>query len=214
MDQDYIFYQLSSAIIYLMMLACMFVIIKNWKCLRNTKEWIFLPFLCATIVIELIGLYYVWVLEESASLIMDVYKLIAMLVAIYWFYTHIKYKWLSIISSFIMIASYLSSVYYVDIYDYELPAIVIAAALIITLHVFLFFNKLLHHDEINKFKYHRSFWIAIGLFVFHINAMPFILFLPNLSRLSWQVSSVLVFINIIMYGSFIYALRLKPVLNE
>lgn len=214
MDHDYTYYHISSTIVYAMMLLCTFVILKNWKYLCNTKEWIFLPFLCVTIVIELVGLYYVWVLEESASLIMDFYKLVAMLVAIYWFYTYLKYKWLTILSSFVIIASYLLSIYFVDIYDYELPAIVITAALIITLHVFLFFNKLLHHNEVNKFKNHRSFWITIGFFVFHINTMPFILFLPNLSRLSWQVSSVLVFINIIMYGSFVYALRLKPILNE
>jgi hypothetical protein len=214
MQHDYTYYYISSTIVYVMMLLCTFVIFKNWRYIRSTKEWIFLPFLCVTIAIELVGLYYVWVLKESASSIMDLYKLVAMLVAIYWFYTYLKYKWLAIISSIVMIASYLLSIYYIDNYNYELPAIVIAAALIITLNVFLFFNKLLHYNEVNRFKNHRSFWITIGLFVFHINAMPFILFLPNLSRLSWQVSSVLIFINLIMYGSFIYALRLKPTLNE
>lgn len=218
MPHDYTYYYISTAIIYALILITTWVTVKNWKYLSTTKESIFLPFLCFTIVIEIISNYYVWILVKNASIVLDFYTLIAMLFSIYWFYSYLRMKWLAIISSILMIASYLISVYYVESYmkSYvdELPAIVIAAALIITLNVFIFFNKMLLNNKVKKYTNHRPFWITIGLFVFHINAMPLVLFLPNLKRLTWQVSGVLVFINLIMYGCFMYALSLKSARDE
>ncbi|PPK94821.1 hypothetical protein LY01_01574 [Nonlabens xylanidelens] len=214
MQHDYTYYYISTAIIYALILITTWVTVKNWSYLSKTKESIFLPFLCFTIVIELISNYYVWILVRNASIVLDFYTLIAMLFTIYWFYSYLRIKWLAIISSILMITSYLISVYYVESYVDELPAIVIAAALIITPNVFIFFNKMLLNNKVKKYTNHRPFWITIGLFVFHINAMPLVLFLPNLKRLTWQVSGVLVFINLIMYGCFIYALSLKSARDE
>lgn len=214
MKYDYTYYSISIFVTYVLIIIATWITISNWKHLKKTKEWIFLPFFCFTILTELGTQYFVWVKEKNPSFIIDFYTLIAMLVAIYWFYSYLKYKWLALFSTILMLLSYLGSIIYVENYNYELPAIVIAAALIITLTVFTFFNSILKANDRGEFKMHRPFWISVGFFVLHINAMPFVLFLPNLQRLSWQVSSVLIFINMIVYGCFIYGLRLKPILNE
>ncbi len=214
MIYDYTYYYVSTTIIYLLIVTATFVCIKNWIVLKKTKEWIFLPFFCFTIIIEIISQYYIEVLEKSAAYVLDIYTLISIIFTIYWFYSYLKSKILASTSILLVIISYILNIYDVEKYNEELPALAIASALIITINVFVFFNQILLKSNINKFKLDRPFWIALGLFVWHINSMPFVLFLPNLNRLTWQVSGVLVFINMIMYGCFIYAMRLKQTVHE
>lgn len=214
MNYDYTYYYTSLTIIYILIVTASFVCFNNWNYLKKTKEWIFLPFFCFTIIIEIIGQYYVEVLNTSPAYLLDIYTLISILFTIYWFYTYLKNKGLASISLIIVLVSYILSIYNIDKYNSELPLLAIASALIITVNVFVFFNQILLKSNINRFKLNRPFWVALGLFVWHINSMPFILFLPNLNRLTWQVSGVLVFMNLIMYGCFIYALRLKETIDE
>ena len=214
MVYDYTYYYTSLTIIYLLIVLATYVCINNWHHLKKTKEWIFLPFFGFTIIIEIISEYYVEVLNSSPAYLLDIYTLLSIIFAIYWFYSYLKLKALASISIIIVVVSYLLNLYDVSIYNNELPTLAIASALIITVNVFIFFNQILLKNNINKFKLHRPFWIALGLFVWHINSMPFVLFLPNLNRLTWQVSGVLVFINVIMYGCFIYGLRIKQTYDD
>ncbi|WP_124981328.1 hypothetical protein [Nonlabens xiamenensis] len=210
----YVYYYVSIAIIYALILLAFGLVLYRWKHIRHTREWIFLPFLSFTILMEILSQYVVWGLGVNPSAVIDIYTLGAMFFAIYWFYLYLELKWLGISSAMLMTASYFIGLSRLDVYTYELPALVIAAALTITVTVFIFFNQLLRKDAIQRFKAHRPFWIAIGFFVFHINAMPYVLFLPNLSRLTWQVSGVLIFFNLMMYGCFIYAFCLKKPVYE
>ena len=212
--QDYAYYYISISIIYILIASSFFVVLKKWHQIKFTKERIFLPFLSFTIVMELWSQYVVWVQRDNPSSVIDLYTLGAILFAIYWFYKYLKKLWIAMISVAAVIGSYILSLSHLQVYTNGLPALAITAALVITLTVFLFFNQLLKTNAIHRFKVHRPFWIAVGFFVFHINAMPYILFLPNLSRLTWQVSGVLVFFNLIMYGCFIYAFSLKKPIYE
>lgn len=203
------YFYASSAIIYCFLILATIIAFMNYNEIKNSKEWVFVPILLISILTEILASFYVWVLIKSPSFILDIYTLIIMLLTIYWFYGYLKNKIITSIAATAMIGSYVLGNYYVPDNSYELTAPVISAAIIITVLVFAFFNQLLKENNIIKYKNNRPFWLAIGLFVFHVNAMPFILFLPKVSRLSWQASLCIAFINIIMYGCFAFGLSIK-----
>lgn len=207
------YYILSCCVIFAIMLVALFVAFKHINTIWRSKDWIFIPILLLSVVTEIVATSYVWIFRKSAATILDVYTLIVMLMTIYWFYGYIKNKVLAIGAGFIMILSYVISYRVMPASNFELNAPIICAAVIITVYVFIFFNELLNKNKITDYSNYRPFWLAIGLFIFHVNTMPYLLFLPNVSRLSWQASLCIGFINLLMYGCFAYGLRLKNRLN-
>lgn len=204
-----VYFYLSYVFIFGSMFTALFVGIKHWALLINRKEKHILVILIATILIELIVNYMVWVMAKPMARLYDMLTIFTLIMLTYWFYSYLKNKWLVVISAVFTIAALIADFSALRNPIIELPFLTVCAAFIITISVFTLLSKLILSDSIIDFRRLRPFWIAIGFLVYEVTLMPTLLFLPSVGRLQWESNLVLSFVNIILYGCMAYAFSLK-----
>ncbi|AGC77617.1 hypothetical protein LX97_02193 [Nonlabens dokdonensis] len=204
-----IYYWVSCIIIYGTRLTALSFGIYNYKTIKGTSEKYFPHFITLTLIFDAIAIYMVWAMEISASKSSDIYGIIFISFIIWWYFQLLNNKLLLIVSIILLIVSYSLDLLYNTNIESEFPIRVVSSAIIVLISVFVFLqNQILNNQHIDYLKL-RAFWISIGLLIYQVTLMPVLLFLPNLSRLDWELNLVLSFINIALYGCITYALSLK-----
>lgn len=204
-----IYYWISCVIIYGIRLFSLIIGFLNYKRLKKTSEKYFTHFIITTLIFDIIAIYMVWGRKITASKSSDIYGIVFISYIIIWYYKLLKNKFLLVFSIVLLVISYSVDLIFNSTITSELPIRVVSSAVIVLISVFTFLQQQIGSSKSINYLKLRPFWISIGLLIYQITLMPVLLFLPNLSRLEWELNLVLSFINVVLYGCMAYALNLK-----
>jgi len=191
------------------MAAALVVAVVYWQYYKSTKEWVFLPFIIITVVVELAANMAIRIFEQPSAGLSNTLILLSNLLLFYWFCTHLKIKRLFFLSTSLVCIAFIVNLYYQSFFYkiYYYPNFLIGLLLLV--FVFLYLNKLLNSDKVLIFNKTPALWISIGLLIYQLNLVIIFALRAELAAMEPALFSiVLCAINVIFYSLLSYGLIL------
>ncbi|MDP5100066.1 MAG: hypothetical protein NWQ09_01960 [Nonlabens sp.] len=197
-------------IIHLSEFIAFVVALVYWCRYRETKQWVFLPFMVMTLITEISAYILKFVCNVPSSAASNTLILCSSLLLFYWFYTLLRIKWLFQSTVVLVIIAYGLNIFYQPYHKivYQYPNFLIGILMLV--YIFTYMRQLLNSNEVVYFKKIPALWICSGLIVYQL-----ILVLLYMMKLKLTVMdsnafmTILTIINVVFYASISYGLILS-----
>jgi xanthine/uracil permease len=146
----------------------------------------------------------IFIFKTSNYWIFNIFILVSFLFYFYWYYSIIKkklYKKIIFIFSIIFGVFTVLNFFILNWDGYHFPSFVFGA-LITIIGSFLFFSELLKSNQILYIKNKLSFWIAIGLLLFNVGMVPYMVFSEDFESYNFYRLGILIGLNFILYTCY------------
>ena len=173
----------------------------NYPQFKISKEKYFLHFLWFTVAIEFIATILNH-LVTNAYIIYNFFAIVGFLFYLNWFYIKLNSVLVKYLFYTFLIVSIANLSFKNPIKDH-LEFSFVFGAVSILICSFMYYSKVLRNDELFKITQRLSFWIVTGILFFYIGMIPLILLANILDFSGVYYLSVLLGLNIILYGCYI-----------
>mgnify|MGYP000507130669 CR=1 FL=1 len=187
----------------LFQIITLFVITFRYKYYKSRFSFYFLCFIYVTVLVELIGLYYLKVIEEYSFEVYNIYTFLEFNLVTLMYLSLIKerktihlIKFLNVIFNVIYIVSFI----YKPLQSYTITIL----SLVVSVFFIAYLRELLTSDKILNYKRHLPFWITAGFIIFYLSSVPFQFIRESLTNRN--LFSVQMIIIYIMHSCFIFGL--------
>lgn len=195
---DYLYY-VAIAIQFI----TLFVVTVKYKKIKSRFVFFFTLFIYVSCIVELIGFYYLKVIEEHSAEVYNIYTFFEFNLVALIYYSLIKEaKSLKLILTLSLLFNliYVVSFFYEALSSYTA---IIQAPIVAVFFVF-YLKELLNSDKILNYKKHLPFWITAGFIIFYLSSIPFQFIRETLDNR--RMFFIQMFLIYIMHSCFIYGL--------
>ena len=190
--------------LYVIVLTFGFYFRKKYN--HNSALRLWLYFIIYSFLSEVIGYYFVQILEIRTTLINNTWFIVSIFFYMLFFLSKIESRLKkNAIKSLVLvyfIFIILSVLFFNNYVNESMTNSFIIGALFIVVTIMLFFTELLKSDVVLYIQKSLFFWISIGVLIFNIGLLP-VLIIGEL--IDWQgiFNYLIIILNIIMAGCFI-----------
>ncbi|WP_397363895.1 hypothetical protein [Olleya sp. R77988] len=178
------------------------VAIIMWEKYKKSTQRNFLFFLGFVLIIEALGYFVPKFYNVKAYFVYNIYIIVAGYFYLYWLKNINKTKALGLLSITIFSVALFYFIIFEDFFKLW-KALFILLSILIAIHSFLFYSKLLSQNEVVKYQDNQKFWIVTGTLIFFINYVPLTLLQKPLDIPSIYFRIFILVLNLIMYGFYI-----------
>jgi hypothetical protein len=195
---DYLYY-VAIAIQFI----TLFVVTVKYKQFKSRFVFFFTLFIYVSCIVELIGLYYLKVIEEHSNEVYNIYTFFEFNLVALIYYSIIKESKslkLIIILSVLFNLIYAISFFYQPLESYT----AIIQAPIVAVFFIIYLRELLNSNKILNYRKHLPFWLTAGFMIFYLSSIPFQFIRETMdNRGMFYIQMFLIYI---MHSCFIYGL--------
>lgn len=195
---DYLYY-IAIAIQWI----TLFVVTAQYRKFKSRFVFFFALFIYVSCVVELIGLYYLKIIEKHSAEMYNIYTFFEFNLVALIYYSIIKDSKslkLIIILSVLFNLIYATSFFYEPLESYT----AIIQAPIVAVFLIIYLKELLNSDKILNYKKHLPFWLTAGFMIFYLSSIPFQFIRESMdNRGMFYIQMFLIYI---MHSCFIYGL--------
>lgn len=169
----------------------------------SSTEKYFFYFLWFTAFIDISGAAWGFLVSSNNYWIFNIFIFLSCLFYFYWYYSILKkrlYKKIIVVFSMIFILYAIYNFINLSWDGYHVPTFIYGSIMITIISLF-YFSELLNNDQILEVKYELRFWISIGLLLFNVGMVPYMIF--SREYINADLSNIiLIFLNVVLYGSY------------
>lgn len=169
---------------------------------KHTAQKYFFVFIAYSFINDFGFYVYRLITGERFYAHYNICVLLSGLFYLFWFHNILKANKSVLFSSILFTAVFVYSLIFGDFFGKlnELPFL--TCIILILLYVIQYFVELLNRNEVVNYLEMQEFWTCVGVLVFHLGYLPFILLSDFVTNISGKVAFLTV-LNILMYGCFI-----------
>lgn len=196
---------LKTILISVQVLALL-VASKYYYALKPTTERFYLIYLVLVVIVEFLGLVSsTQIVYINNPLIYNTYMLVSFVFYYDWFYRILKTKKAVIYCAISFFLSYTYSIIYEEMFNNLFKYTLGVGAISILILVFAYYLEILKSNSSLNLMSSTKFWLATSIMLFHIGFFPLCFFQGTINTYGLGYSLMLTVLNIIVYGSFIFA---------
>lgn len=177
------------------------VVTFRYKNYKSRFSFYFMSFIYVTVIVELIGLYYLKIIKVPSFEVYNIYTFLEFNLVTLMYLSLIKESKTLHLIKFLNIAFnvvYFSSFFYTSLQSYTITLL----SLIVSVFFVAYLRELLNSDKILNYKDHLPFWVTAGFLIFYLSSIPIQFIRESLT--TREMFSVQMIIIYIMHSCFIY----------
>lgn len=196
--------ELSEILYYLALLVqvvTLLVVTFRYKKYKSRFSFYFMSFIYVTVIVELIGWYYLKVIKEYSFEVYNIYTFLEFNLVTLMYLSLIKESKSLHLIKFLNVAFnlvYVSSFFYTPLQSYTITIL----SLVVSVFFVAYLRELLSSDKILNYKVHLPFWITAGFLIYYLSSIPLQFIRESLT--TREMFSVQMIIIYIMHSCFIY----------